>query len=132
MIGELAVQGCFPEGKGRPLGAEIVPCPELNEVVIFKDFFAYGLRFQSVTFLRQVLGSFKVQLHHLTPNGILMLSKFCWACELYGSKPDLAMFYAYYELQRQPKKVTIGKVVFEAQFGSCTSMVKRSQKEEGM
>jgi hypothetical protein len=32
-----------------------------------------------------VLETFKVQLHHLTPNGILTLSKFCYACETYGT-----------------------------------------------
>lgn len=130
MIGELAVQGCFPEGKGWPSGGETVPHPELNEAVIFKDFFACGLHFPSVTFLRLVLGSFKVQLHHLTLNKILMLSKFCWVCESYGLEPELDTFCAYYELQRQPKKATIGKIVLVAQFGSCTFMVKRSQKEE--
>ena len=77
MIGKLAAQGCFPEGKGRPSGGETVPRPEVNEAVVFKDFFVCGLRFPSVTFHRLVLGSFKVQLHHLTTNGILTLSKFC-------------------------------------------------------
>lgn len=80
MIDELAAQGCFPEGKGRPLGGETIPRPELHEVVVFKDFFACGLRFLAITFLRLVLGSFKVQLHHLTPNGILTHSKFCSRC----------------------------------------------------
>jgi hypothetical protein len=31
-----------------------------------------------------VLETFKVQLHHLTPNGILTQSKFYWVCESYG------------------------------------------------
>jgi len=100
MIGKLAAQGCFPEGKGRPSGGETVPRPEVNEAVVFKDFFVCGLRFPSVTFHRLVLGSFKVQLHHLTPNRILTLSKFCWACKSYGSEPDLDTFCAFYDLQR--------------------------------
>lgn len=84
MIDELVAQGCFPKGKGRPSGGETVPRPKLHEVVVFKDFFACGLRFPAITFLRLVLGSFKVQFHHLTPNGILTLSKFCWVCESCG------------------------------------------------
>ena len=39
-------------------------------------------------------------------------------------------FCAYYELQQQTKKVMVEKIAFEAQFGSCTFMAKRSQKEE--
>lgn len=38
------------------------------------------------------------------------------------------MFCAYYVLQQQLKKVTIGNNVFKAQFGSCTFMAKRAQK----
>lgn len=73
-----------------------------------------------------------MQLHHLTPNGILTLSKFCYACETYGSPPDLDTFCAYYELQRQPKKTRVGGVELEYQFASCAIMAKRSQKEGGM
>jgi len=99
MIDELEAQGCFPKGKGRPSGGEIVPWLEVNEAIIFKDFFTCGLHFTAITFLHLVLGSFNVQLHHLTPYSILTLSKFCWACESYGSDPDLDKFCAYYELQ---------------------------------
>lgn len=99
MISELAAQSCFPEGKGRPSGGETVPRPKLNEAVVFKDFFACDLCFVIVTFFWLVLGSFKVQRHHLTPNSILTLSKFCSACESYGSELDLDTFCANYELQ---------------------------------
>lgn len=108
MIGELVLQGCFPAGVGMPLGGETVPRLEPHEAVVFKDFFVSGLRLPSVVFLQLVLESFKVQLHQLTPNSILTLSKFCWACESYGFEPDRDTFCAYYELQRQLKKVTIG------------------------
>jgi hypothetical protein len=30
-----------------------------------------------ISFLRQVLQVFHLQIHHITPNGILTLSKFC-------------------------------------------------------
>lgn len=88
-IKDLEAEGCFPRGKVRPPNGETVPKLDFNKVVVFKDFFACGLRFPSVRFLREVLEAFKVQLHHLTPNGILTLSKFCWACESDGVEPDL-------------------------------------------
>lgn len=65
-----------------------------------------------IRFLQEVLGSFKVQLHHLTPNSILTLSKFCWACLSYGAEPNLDTFCDYFELQWQSKKV--GKDGLEA------------------
>jgi hypothetical protein len=40
-------------------------------------YFACGLRLPSVKFLHEVLEEFDVQIHHLTPNGFLTLSKFC-------------------------------------------------------
>lgn len=36
----------------------------------------YGLRMPPVRLVKDVLETFGVQLHHLTPNGILNLSKF--------------------------------------------------------
>jgi hypothetical protein len=45
-------------------------------MLLFRDFFACGLRFPTTRFLREVLEAFEVQPHHLTPNGILTLSKF--------------------------------------------------------
>jgi hypothetical protein len=93
------------------------------------DFFSCGLRFPTVYFLRLVLESFKVQLHHLTPNGILTLSKFCYACETYGAPLDLDTFCAYYKLQWQLKKGNIDGVEVEYQFASCAFMAKRSQKD---
>lgn len=123
IVDELEAAGCFPKGKGRPLGNETTPRPEVNKAVVFKDFFACGLRFPLVHFLRSVLESFNVQLHHLTPNGILYLTKISWSCESYGSEPYLDTFCAYYELQRQPKKIKIGNNFLEAQFGHGTGFM---------
>ena len=60
------------------------------------------------------------------------MSKFCYACETYGASPNLDMFCAYYELQRQPKKVRVEGVEVEYQFASYTFMVKRGQKDGGL
>ena len=97
-IKSLEEEGYFSEGKGRLPRGEMVPRSEVDEVVVFRDFFACGLRIPLIYFLRLVLETFKVQLHHLTPNGILTLSKFCYACETYGALPDLDTFCTYYEL----------------------------------
>jgi len=38
-IKSLEEEGCFPEGKGRPPHGKTVPRPEVDEAVVFKDFF---------------------------------------------------------------------------------------------
>lgn len=132
-IRALEEEGCFAAGKARvPPRGETVLNPEPNEAVVFKDFFYCGLRIPSIYFLHLVLETFKLQLHHLTPNGILTLSKFCYACETYSSPPDLDTFCAYYELQRQPKWGKVDGIEVEFQYGSCAFMAKRSQKDGGL
>ena len=76
----------------------MVPKLHAANVVVFRDFFLCGLCFPAARFLRQVLEAFEVQLHHLTPNGIVTLSKFCWTCLSYGAEPNVGTFCEYYEL----------------------------------
>jgi len=66
-IKSLEEEGCFLEGKGHLPCGETVPRPEVDEAIMFKDFFACGLWIPSTYFLRLVLETFKVQLHHLMP-----------------------------------------------------------------
>ena len=82
----------------KALDGEMIPKPKVADAMVFRDFFLYGLRFPAVHFLRQVLEAFEVQLYHLTPNGIVALSKFCWACLSYGAEPNVSTFCKYYEL----------------------------------
>jgi len=42
-------------------------------------FFIVALRLPWVRFVKDVLEAFSMQLHQLTPNGILALAKFYWA-----------------------------------------------------
>jgi hypothetical protein len=93
-----------------PLVGETVPSPLESYAVVFKDYFTCGLYFPSISFLREVLEAFQLQIHHVTPNGFLTLSKFCWACESYGAAPNIDTFCAYYELQKQPKKLKVAGV----------------------
>ena len=128
MIEELQKLGCFGEVKVKPLQWETIPKPQAADAVVFKDFFLCGLHFPAAHFLCQVLEAFEVQLHHLTPNDIVTLSKFYWVCLSYGAEPNIVTFYEYYELQRQPKRVGEGQLI--AQYGSCTFMPKMNQQGE--
>jgi hypothetical protein len=51
----------------RAGGDDNVPAPEENEVVIFRSFFIAGLRFPLNRFVVEVLKTFQIFLHQLTP-----------------------------------------------------------------
>jgi hypothetical protein len=107
--------GYFGGGVARVPGTEEVPEPE-GELVVFEAFFAAGLRLPAHRFVGEVLRRFNVQIHQLTPNAVVALSKYVWAMTSYGGQPSVKVFEKYYCLHWQ--KRMIGDEV--AQFGSCT------------
>jgi hypothetical protein len=107
--------GYFGGGVARVPGTEEVPEPE-GELVVFEAFFAAGLRLPAHRFVGEVLRRFNVQIHQLTPNAVVALSKYVWATTSYGGQPSVEVFAKYYCLHWQ--KRMIGNEV--AQFGSCT------------
>jgi hypothetical protein len=62
----------------RAGGDNNVPAPEENEVVIFRSFFKAGLRFPLSKFVVEVLKTYQVFLHQLTPEAILRMGIFVW------------------------------------------------------
>jgi hypothetical protein len=107
--------GYFGGGVARVPRTEEVPEPE-GELVVFEAFFAAGLRLPAHQFVGEVLRRFNVQIHQLTPNAVVALSKYVWATTSYGGQPSVEVFAKYYCLHWQ--KRMIGDEV--AQFGSCT------------
>jgi hypothetical protein len=107
--------GYFGGGVARVPGTEEVPEPE-GELVVFEAFFAAGLRLPAHRFVGEVLRRFNVQIHQLTPNAVVALSKYVWATTSYDGQPSVEVFVKYYCLHWQ--KRMIGDEV--AQFGSYT------------
>jgi hypothetical protein len=107
--------GYFSDGVARVPGTEEVPEPE-GELVVFEAFFAAGLRLPARRFVGEVLRRFNVQVHQLTPNVVVALSKYVWATTSYGGQPSVEVFAKYYCLHWQKRR--IGNKI--AQFGSCT------------
>jgi hypothetical protein len=70
--------GYFGGGVARVPGTEEVPEPE-GELVVFEAFFAAGLHLPVHRFVGEVLRRFNVQIHQLTPNVVVALSKYVWA-----------------------------------------------------
>jgi hypothetical protein len=67
--------GYFGNGVGWVLGAEEILEPE-GEIVVFEAFFTTGLRLPAHCFVAEVLQRFDVQIHQLTPNVMVALSKY--------------------------------------------------------
>ena len=118
-IEDMQQLGYFGDGVARVPGTEEVPEPE-GELVVFEAFFAAGLRLPAHRFVGEVLRRFNVQIHQLTPNVVVALSKYVWATTSYGGQPSVEVFAKYYCLHWQ--KRMIGNEV--AQFGSCTFTLK--------
>jgi hypothetical protein len=64
----------------------------------------------------EVLRRFDVQVHQLTPNAVVALTKYVWATTSYGGQPSVEVFAKHYCLHWQKRKIR-NKI---AQFGSCT------------
>jgi hypothetical protein len=60
-------------------GEETIPKTESDEVVVFKSFFKAVLRFPLHEMIADVLESFEIYLHQLTPNAIVRLNVHIWA-----------------------------------------------------
>jgi hypothetical protein len=63
----------------RARGESNVPLPEVDEVVVHRSFMKAGLRFPLDKLLVEVLNTFEIYLHQLTPKAIIKMGIFIWA-----------------------------------------------------
>jgi hypothetical protein len=87
--------GYFGNRVGRVPGAEEIPEPK-GEIVVFEAFFTAGLRLPAHRFMAEVLQRFDVQIHQLTPNAMVALTKYVWAVTSYGGQPSVEVFAKNY------------------------------------
>jgi hypothetical protein len=73
----------------------VVPAPEENEVVIFRSFFKAGLRFPLSRFVVEVLKTYQIYFHQITPEAIIRMGIFCLGCEKSRSGAKRKMFLQY-------------------------------------
>jgi hypothetical protein len=57
-------------------GGSAAPAPEENEVVVYRSFMKVGLRFSLSKFLVEVLKTFEIFLHQITPEAIIRMGIF--------------------------------------------------------
>jgi hypothetical protein len=104
-------------------GEKTSPTPEEDEVVIFRSFLKAGLRFPLSNFVVEVLKTFQVYLHQITPEAIIRMGVFVWAARSQGLEPNAKSFCNIHELLYETKPW--GKEQYHNNFG-CYSFGARS------
>jgi hypothetical protein len=106
----------------RDSGDNNVPAPEENEVVIYRSFFKAGLRFPLSKFVVEVLKTYQIFLHQITPEAIIRMGIFVWAVRSQGLEPSAKCFCNMHELLYETKD--IGKEQYHNNFG-CYGFIAR-------
>jgi hypothetical protein len=68
----------------RAGGDSAAPAPEEDEVVVYRSFMKAGLWFPLRKFLVEVLKTFEIFLHQITPEAIIRMGVFVWAVRSKG------------------------------------------------
>jgi hypothetical protein len=106
----------------RADGDNNVPTPEENEVVIYRSFFKAGLRFPLSKFVVEVLKTYQVFLHQITPEAIIRMGIFVWAVRSQGLEPSAKCFCSMHKLLYETK--AMGKEQYPNNF-SCYGFIAR-------
>jgi hypothetical protein len=80
-----------------------VPLPDADKVVVYRSFMKAGLRFPLDKLLVEVVRTFEIYLHQLTPEVIIKVGIFIWAMRSQGLEPNAKCFYNIHELSYETK-----------------------------
>jgi hypothetical protein len=92
-------------------GDSAAPVPEEDEVVVYRSFMKAGLRFPLSRFLVEVLKTFEIFLHQITPEAIIRMGIFVWAVRSQGLEPSAKCFYNMHELLARSNITTTSVVM---------------------
>jgi hypothetical protein len=106
-------------------GEDTVLLPESDEVVVFRSFMKAGLCFPLHKMLVDVLKTFEIYLHQITPEALIKVGVFIWAMRSQGLEPDARCFCNIHELSYETKAT--GKEQYHNNFG-CYSFMPRSEE----
>jgi hypothetical protein len=99
---------------------ETVPRPEPDECVVFRDYFAVGLRMPCQDFVEEIMKAYNIEMHHLTPNGMVKIALFIWAVKSRRGNLDIRVFCSIHDMHTQfQSKMVDGKGVIKY-FGCCS------------
>jgi hypothetical protein len=124
-IKEIEEKGYFAEDEARAPGAETMPEPYNDEVVVYEGFFITCLDVPPHLALADILLHFQAQLHQLTPNAIAQLSKYFWVIGSFDGVPSGSSFAKRCKLHYQPKTVKTLEGDQIVQYGCLNFHAKR-------
>jgi hypothetical protein len=87
----------------RAEGDSVAPAPEVDEVVVYMSFMKAGIRFPLSKFLVEVLKTFEIFLHQITPEAIIRMGIFIWVVRSQGLEPSAKCFCNMHELSYETK-----------------------------
>jgi hypothetical protein len=90
--------------------------------VIYRSFFKSGLRFPLSKFVVEVLKTYQIFLHQITPEAIIRMGVFVWAVRSQGLEPSAKCFCSMHELLYETK--AMGKEQYHNNFG-CYGFIAR-------
>jgi hypothetical protein len=86
---------------------------EIREIVVFLAHIERGFGVPAGDFLRGLLHFYRIELVHLAPNSITIISTFVHLCEAYlGIMPHFHLWRNFFELKKTGKGVVVGSVDF--------------------
>jgi hypothetical protein len=85
----------------RAGGDSTAPAPEVDEVVVYRSFMKAGLQFPLSKFLVEVLKTFEIYLHQITPEAVMGI--FVWAVRSQGLEPSAKCLCNMHELSYETK-----------------------------
>jgi hypothetical protein len=107
----------------RAGGDSVAPALEEDEVVVYRSFMKAALRFPLSKFLVEVLKTFEIFLHQITPEAIIRMGVFVWIARSQGLEPSAKCFCNMHELLYETKSTS--KEQYHNNF-DCCGFVPRS------
>jgi hypothetical protein len=94
-------------------GVKGVPDGGVQEIVVFLAHIERWFGVPAGDFLRGLLHFYRIELVHLAPNSITIISTFVHLCEAYlGIAPHFHLWHHFFELKKMGKGVVVGSVSF--------------------
>jgi hypothetical protein len=107
------------EVEWRAAAGEESPSEDVKEQVVFASFFKHGLNLLAGDFFRVLLYYYGLELVHLVPNSITVVSTFIHFCEAYlGISPHFLLWrYFFYVKSTGKTSGPVGDVMFNLRSG---------------
>jgi hypothetical protein len=97
----------------RPVAGEEFPTEGTGKAIVFLAHIECGFRIPVRDFFHDLLFFYQIELVHLVPNSITIISTFIHLCEAYlGIAPHFHLWHHFFELKKTGKSGVVGSFVF--------------------